>query len=980
MAGNVHGRNDLLEVAGKVKARDLQYLESIVPETLLNLDKALNYRFVIDQVFVNTLEQVHNGLDIKAERDILEKKLTEIATDPISGEPIGINVRMTNLMNKITDPIVWFNKTISDAKAELDTAEAELQAATTNAEINIAKPKVAAAERKHQKLVAEKNEISRQISLLESEKKPIEEELKKLDDFWAIYKSMIKSGVAWSDDLQKRIMNIVNTAKKYKLSSTILWRETVQFGEPLAPATTDLNAAFIVAWAWFVPEYAICDPDSLDKLPSDKPGELKAKTANWEDIILKGIQINTATNQIELQNVTISPSTIVYPANIRLSVRARTQDAITWVNLDCHKSFEITINEPNRELPRRHTTVDVVEWNLSAEYLETRLRQEYENKFNKVQREAFEKVLADNPEFAKLNQAQKDRIYERMQDLGTIANAVKPINLGKDAVGADVTYPVNDITFAPSTHDYSLMPNAEYYNGFKVWLANQAPKDVINDEEKYRQWLRNGLTASLDNGKTHYESFFADVAKQFTDDLNVKTTLNKTLLDFINDTNEADHVWFEADLAATLNATEPLTTNTKKRYQRLAFWTRGEPQNYLSFFSGQSHEFKNESITAGGKTFGYTWKLDIHGAQSVSMSLKMKEWQEQIYIGGNPVALIRTLLNSPDIEPPHARFHAGLSVVKSVTKLARDNGISLRTALTPEMLDTLPIGVRTTLENWENPMVEIEEENGKLVAKVFNLNLTTRRKENEYKMFDEQDFIATQSVRDLRQWVQWLLALTNQTMNNVYSQYREARFRSGLRPWLLRKPRYGGLRNGYKKLSFTGESISVGGKSFNLDCKDGLFTFSGGDLKKPVKGRNIGDLLAYNPALRGVELKAIRVANEKMLAMYQEKLKKQKRHHNYGVIDEENHRVYIYDKNGNLGYYESNDQTFVQRRRQYTSGHRYGRIADENMPTGFRVMKKGDSVVDKESYENFLRNETVVWSMVRAMSRTHRALIAMDPW
>lgn len=139
-----------------------------------------------------------------------------------------------------------------------------------------------------------------------------------------------------------------------------------------------------------------------------------------------------------------------------------------------------------------------------------------------------------------------------------------------------------------------------------------------------------------------------------------------------------------------------------------------------------------------------------------------------------------------------------------------------------------------------------------------------------------------------------------------------------------------------------------------------MFTFSGGDLKKPIEGRNLGDLLAYNPALRGVELRAIHIANEKMLGMYQEKLKTQKRHHNYGVIDEENHRVYIYDKDGNLGYYESNDQSFVQRWRQYTSGHRYGRIADENMPTGFRVMKQGDNVVDKESYNNFLRNETLV--------------------
>lgn len=86
------------------------------------------------------------------------------------------------------------------------------------------------------------------------------------------------------------------------------------------------------------------------------------------------------------------------------------------------------------------------------------------------------------------------------------------------------------------------MPHAEDYNGFKVWLANQAPKDVLADPDKYREWIRNGLVASLDNGKTHYESFFADVLKQFTDNVNVKTTLNKTLLDFINDTNEADHV------------------------------------------------------------------------------------------------------------------------------------------------------------------------------------------------------------------------------------------------------------------------------------------------------------------------------------------------------------------------------------------------------------------------------------------------------
>jgi len=102
-------------------------------------------------------------------------------------------------------------------------------------------------------------------------------------------------------------------------------------------------------------------------------------------------------------------------------------------------------------------------------------------------------VLATNPEFAKLNQAQKDRLYERMQDLGALANGPATIKLGDNNATppTPVNYDVNGVTFAPSTHDYSVMPSSQNYDGFKVWLANQAPKDVINDEEKYREWMRN---------------------------------------------------------------------------------------------------------------------------------------------------------------------------------------------------------------------------------------------------------------------------------------------------------------------------------------------------------------------------------------------------------------------------------------------------------------------------------------------------------
>ena len=89
--------------------------------------------------------------------------------------------------------------------------------------------------------------------------------------------------------------------------------------------------------------------------------------------------------------------------------------------------------------------------------------------------------------------------------------------------------------------------------------------------------------------------------------------------------------------------------------------------------------------------------------------------------------------------------------MKSVTKLARDNGISMHTAMTDEMMDALPMHIRNVISTHDNPMVEIEEVGGKIIARAYNLNLVTRERENEYKLFDEADFTASQSVRDLRQ-------------------------------------------------------------------------------------------------------------------------------------------------------------------------------------------------------------------------------------
>lgn len=53
-----HGKTEINEALEKVKAPDLQYMKDIVPQSLLNLDRALQYRFVIDPVTINLLTQL----------------------------------------------------------------------------------------------------------------------------------------------------------------------------------------------------------------------------------------------------------------------------------------------------------------------------------------------------------------------------------------------------------------------------------------------------------------------------------------------------------------------------------------------------------------------------------------------------------------------------------------------------------------------------------------------------------------------------------------------------------------------------------------------------------------------------------------------------------------------------------------------------------------------------------------------------------
>ncbi|MEI7918912.1 MAG: hypothetical protein WCH65_01500 [bacterium] len=54
----------------------------MVPETLLNLDQALNYRFVVDSTFLQILTEIRDGLDLQSRLTELNTKLTDATLNP----------------------------------------------------------------------------------------------------------------------------------------------------------------------------------------------------------------------------------------------------------------------------------------------------------------------------------------------------------------------------------------------------------------------------------------------------------------------------------------------------------------------------------------------------------------------------------------------------------------------------------------------------------------------------------------------------------------------------------------------------------------------------------------------------------------------------------------------------------------------------------------------------------------------------------
>ncbi len=72
------------------------------------------------------------------------------------------------------------------------------------------------------------------------------------------------------------------------------------------------------------------------------------------------------------------------------------------------------------------------------------------------------------------------------------------------------------------------------------------------------------------------------------------------------------------------------------------------------------------------------------------------------------------------------------------------------------------------------------------------------------------------------------------------------------------------------------------------------------DSDKPIIGKNLIKMLDKNPALHGVEIQIIRIANQQQVQMYREKLAKRRKVYNYGAYDKMSDKMFVLDKDGDV--------------------------------------------------------------------------------
>lgn len=872
------GRDEIQQVAEGVRKHDLEYLKQVVPETLLNLDQVLNYRFVVDGTFVQILTEIKDGLN-------LPKRIAEIKKE-------------------LDNPPTWLNDQIKLHQDKIDTLIAEIailegqkvpqlgivnDVGRSKDDVNKARTAIATLEWEIQSKKSNISTFETTIQTIKTKKDKLDQEKKNLDDFWKTYKSTI----GWSDrdGTRKRLKDLIEIGKKFDINKLIP-RKNYNIGEPVAKVSDNLDALFAPALWWAHPiKYTICDSKSGDPIPNIG-GEMEVTTDDGQTVKLKRVEIDKQTATFE--NLQIEPLTgITFPVNLRLAIRGRIQDPVTWMNMDHFKNLDITINQPNFDQAKRKAEVNAYNSAWPGDVIQDALTANQDNIMAKLEREAVFRVLekANAPKFGKLTTEQKEELYQEIHKAYT--DTLMP-----PARAAGLTDMDNFDTGATSFLDRI------------TWDKHESNKPEFTKNAKaYRDFVHDNLEDQI---KKYFERRLDEV---FTKNIDGNTYLKAQLTNFLtgiewrrNDDEEVAGQKIHEAIDNDIGKNDRMIKHKSKKLLRREYGT--EDDSYMKFYNGSSYEIKDQNVNIATNTkvedlknsepVKYDIRTDITSTNQIAVTIKFpntdkRYMKKEITLKQGEVStLSESILNCKEIVDFKVRTHIVYNLLVSMVKISAKKNLLLK------YRDPLTKRQREISMDDKNISLYERDDSG-----------AKRRIET---LFDYDSFATTNTFhgandsKSLQTAIDELMGHFNYAMNTYHENYRKTVKSRLLKTkvsanWFWTSPIKTIMNiKGVRKFDFTTNAANEEGtKKVNITFEKNLITLEMWDIK--VTGNDLGKMLEYRKnkvrVFDGVERNII-------FAFYNELVTKLRANAKinrsiFGARDPLTQNIYVMDEDGQVG-------------------------------------------------------------------------------
>lgn len=361
--------------------------------------------------------------------------------------------------------------------------------------------------------------------------------------------------------------------------------------------------------------------------------------------------------------------------------------------------------------------------------------------------------LEKHPEYARLNDQQKDNLYRQILNLTTVQalnNAVTPpVVTNQQLFGGVRFWDSITVTDAWDNDNNIMSPHSTLFASYvQGKYADPKPSaDDLSSETSYRNWLSGKLSVLIEN-------YFAYQLKSYLDTPLVTQAVNHTITDFVTDYEER-----------TRNA---VTHNQLQGAARTI--ASCKPRNYgsntinnswMRLLTGQGAEVAGEIIQADGTKTNYTSAIQMRSGKWVSVTLTLADGKPIILAGATPWDILAKILTwcGGRIDSERERMMLAFSTMKAIIKTAKEQGIHMTVPINGTNGDELRIQMD------DNDIISVSR---------YNYNPTTDtfiKDPNPNFHFDEQ------SIDDLHlRTPDFLINMntwTNTILDRQYGQFRD---------------------------------------------------------------------------------------------------------------------------------------------------------------------------------------------------------------